>query len=108
MGERDGASGDAETEGGERAAPRFPCQSPQLVRSVGEGLPALGEGLILCIVVQRCEGANELAQVAGVRAVFGAVLAAEVEHLVDWNGGEIERDLLKVEGNDMARSRQGR
>lgn len=45
---------------------------------------------------------HELAEVAGVGAVLGAVLTPEVEELVQWDGSEVEGYLLEVDGDDVS------
>lgn len=100
-GEGDGASGDAEPERGQRAPPGRAGQATELVGGVGKGLSAVEESSVLGVRVEAGEVANEVAEVAGVGAVLGAVLAAKVEDLVERHGGEVERDLLEVDRDDV-------
>ena len=102
VGEGDGAACYAEAEGGERAPPGRPGEPSELVCGVGEGVAPVEKGLFLVGLGQRGSVADELPEVAGVRAVLVAVLPPEVEDLVEGHGGKVEGDLLEVGGNDVS------
>jgi len=59
------------------------------------------------VLVEVGEVTHELAEVAGVGAVLGAVLTPEVEELVQWDGSEVEGYLLEVDGDDVSCGGQG-
>lgn len=58
-----------------------------MIGGVGKGFAAVGEGLVACVLVEACEVTHELAEVAGVGTVLSAVLASEVEDLVQGSTG---------------------
>jgi len=72
VGEGDGAACYAEAEGGERAPPGRPGEPSELVCGVGEGFAPVEKGLFLVGLGQRGSVADELPEVAGVRAVLVA------------------------------------
>jgi hypothetical protein len=74
VGEGDRATCDSQSERGERAAPGRPGEPSELVGGVGQSFASVEEGLFPAGLGQRGSVADELAEVAGVRAVLVAVL----------------------------------
>lgn len=99
----DGASGDAEAEAGEGPIPGLAGESAELVCGVGELFAAVSECLVLSLGVKGRELADQSTEVAYVGAVLGTVLVAEVEDFVEWDGAEVEGDLLEVEDDRQPR-----